>query len=308
MSTETIEHTFSVNAPARLSLANMRGSVEITAGEADVMYIQAKKHLESGEAEHTRVLIRQAEDGRVSAETRFEGVNWFTLPTTKPCKVDYLVHIPRECDLQIKCVSSSLSVQGVSGTMNISTVSGALKLVDVTGSLQVKSVSGDISAEKVSAQLALETVSGDLLLTDSKLTRLEASTVSGDLFIQSLSSSSPVHLKSVSGDVALHVPEQTGLTIRSQSISGDVVTTLPVTQRQKSFGETRVIIGGGETPILHRSISGDLIIKGGGSVGSPASAAEQESQGRMDILERIERGEMSVEEALHSLQPESPLS
>ena len=269
MTTETIEHTFSVRLPARLSLANIRGSVEIAAGEEGVIYILAKKHLESGEAEHTQLLIRQAEDGGVSAETRFEGVNWFSLPATKPCKVDYLIHTPRECNLQVNCVSSSLSIQGISGAMTISTVSGDLKLVDLAGSLQVKSVSGDISAEKISAQLALETVSGD---------------------------------------VTLHVPAQTGFSIISQSISGNVVTTLPVTQRQKSFGETRVTIGAGGASIQHRSISGDLIIKDDGSADSPAPAVEQGIPDHMDILERIERGEMTVDEALHSLQPDPPLS
>lgn len=310
MTVETIEHAFTVRAPARLSLANMRGSVEITAGELDTIEIQTYKHLDTGDAENTQVIIRQADNGDVSAETRFEVTGWFSLPAVKPCKVDYRVRVPQACNLRIKGVSNSTSIEGISGEIEISTVSGSLKLVDLAGPLQVKSVSGDISGEKIAGQLALETVSGDLLLTDSNLAHLNASTVSGDLSIHSLMSSNPVQLKSVSGDVLLYVPAQTGYTISSQSISGSVVTSLPVTQRQKSLGQSQVKISGGGTSILHRSISGDLILKENGQAGAdaPVVEAEQNTPDHMEMLERIERGELTVEEALHTLQPEAPVA
>ena len=306
MTTETIEQTFAVHAPARLSLANIRGSVKITAGEADRIEIRAQKQLDSGDTDNTQVILRQAEDGSVSAETRFDGRSWFSLPVVKPCKVDYLVRVPQACHLRINGVSNSASLQGVTGEISLSTVSGALELVNLTGSLRVRSVSGDISGQNISGQLGLETVSGDLLLADSSLVELNASTVSGDLVIHSPLSGEPVHLNSVSGDVILFVPRTSSFAINSQSISGEVVTRLPVAQRQKNFGQTRVQIGQGGTSILHRSVSGDLILKESGQADAPQVETEQAAADHMELLERIERGEMSVAEALQSLQPEAP--
>jgi len=306
MTIQSVEHTFSVHAPARLSLANIRGTVEVTAGEVDTIYVLANKRLETGDADNTQILIDQADDGSVSVETRFNGMSWLSQPGAKPCKVDYLVRMPQECDLHIKGVSNSTSLQGVSGRISISMVSGPLKLTDLTGSLQVKSVSGDISGDKINGELALETVSGDALLADSNLSELHASTVSGDLHIHSPLSDKPVYLKSVSGDVILYVSTQTGCNIDSHSISGTVVTSLPVTERHKRLGETHVTIGEGGTSIQHRSISGDLIIKDSENAETPAREAKQDIPDHMGMLERIERGEMTVEEALHALHPESP--
>ncbi len=306
MTTESVEHTFAVRTPARLTLANIRGSVKITAGEVDTMHILANKHLDSGDADNTQILINQAEDGSVSVETRFNGKSWLSQTGMKPCKVDYLVRVPQESNLNLNGVSNSISIEDVSGTISVSTVSGSVKLFHLAGPLQVKSVSGDISGDKINGELALETVSGDVQLVHSNLSEIRASTVSGDMHIHSPLSNKPVQLKSVSGDAILAISPQTGCTINSRSISGEVVTPLPVTQRNKSLGQTQVKINGGGTSIQHHSISGDLIIKDSENTEMQATEAKQETPDHMEILERIERGEMTVEEALNSLLPESP--
>lgn len=308
MTSESVEHTFSVHTPAHLSLSNMRGLVEITVGEVNSMHILAKKHLDTGDADNTQILINQAEDGSVSVKTHFNTQSWFSLPSIKPCKVDYLVSVPQETNLNINGVSNSAYIQDVSGTIFISTVSGSLKLVGLAGPLRVKSVSGDISGEKINGELVLDTVSGDAQLADSTLSKLHASTVSGDVDIHSALSGNPIHLKSVSGDITLQVSPQSGYDISSQSISGTIVTSLPVAKRQKSLGQTQVKIGEGGTSIQHRSVSGDLIIKDSDKTEIKTTEAKQDVPDHMDILEQIERGEMSVEEALQTLQPESPMA
>jgi hypothetical protein len=115
-----------------------------------------------------KVEIR-TEDGLVRVETRFQDAWWGFFSFTKPCKVDYQVHIPPSCEIDASCVSSSVKVRGLEGRFKLSTVSGELGVEDVSGEMKVSSVSGEISGIRLSGNLHLNTVSGEVRLVDSKL-------------------------------------------------------------------------------------------------------------------------------------------
>ena len=48
MSTATFEHTFEVEAPARLKVSNIRGHVDVQPGEDGIIRITVVKHKSSG--------------------------------------------------------------------------------------------------------------------------------------------------------------------------------------------------------------------------------------------------------------------
>lgn len=302
MTQETIEQTFEVPTPARLKLGNVRGSVVIQPGDEGLIEITAVKHLRTGDSEQTKIEIKQDDDGGVLVETRYREGGFFLL-RRKPCKVDYLIRVPADSDLDVSGVSNSASIEGVSGELFISTVSGSLELKAFNGSLNVTAVSGDLRGKSLNGSLNLETVSGDIILVDSNIKEMDVSTVSGDLSVQSNLGGGPYSFNSVSGDVQLILPADTMCTVKSKSISGDLKTNLPDKPSQHSKGQMTLTLGDGDgTQVLHNSISGDFLLVIGEDISEQPSETAAEKGDHMKMLERIERGEISVEEGLRELQ------
>ena len=341
MSQERIERTFSVGSPARLSLGNIGGSVNIQAGEEGVIQVVAVKHLDSGDVERTEVVVEQAADGSVKAETRYGGQNsWFT--GGRPCEVDYTVRVPRQCSLAARVVSSDIQARGMTGDVRIEAVSGDTTLADLSGDLKLKTVSGNLTADRLSGSLHLETVSGEARLARCEFGMLDARTVSGNVLLETplTTGAQPHRFKSVSGDVTLALPQAVRCTVEGSSLSGSLHTNLPARRSKLGGRHWRVEVGeanGSANPpvqILFESVSASmrLNVAGGGAGQStplntwqedwmhqpapvtpptpptpatpPTPLAPPATPGpsRADVLDRVARGEMTVEQAIETLQ------
>lgn len=326
MSQELIEQTFTVSGQARMVIYNVRGSVVVQAGQPGTISVQAVKHTGSGS--HTEVTITQDADGTVHAEARHkEGMLSF-MTFTKPCKVDFTVSVPPETDLSTSLVSSSLDVSGLRGVVELSTVSGNIELSDLAGKLKINTVSGDISAAQLAGSLTLESVSGDVHLDNSNLGSAKVKTVSGDVQLHTPLGEGPYHFNSVSGDVRLVTLPEAQCTLELSTISGRINSSLPQTASQRSSRSQTMEIQGGGVRVYLRSVSGNLIITSSAEEPFPTSpeparpAVEPQPPAApepaapepvvpptpvppveprlttSEILEKIERGEMSVDEGL----------
>ena len=138
----------------------------------------------------------------------------------------------------------------------------------------------------------LSAVSGDITLADADLPAVTATTVSGRLRLQTGLSGGPYHFNSVAGDVYLLVPAGTHCAAALHSQSGRVHRSLPGTPPEGAEA--------GERPQVRlNSVSGDLWLVG------PADAPEAPAppaRDRRDVLERVSRGELSMEEAAQFLK------
>lgn len=314
MSQEVIEQTFSVSGRARLVVSNIRGSVVVRLGEPGAVTIQAVKHADSGSRIDFR--LSQDDDGTVHAEVHpANGVLGF-FSSSKPMKIDITANVPLETDLNVSVVSSGLVVNGLAGNIDLNGVSGDIELSDLTGALHVKTVSGDISGARLAGSLALEAVSGDVRLHESQLGSAVVRTVSGDVRLQTPLGDGPYNFDTVSGDFRLITLPDSKCTAELHTISGRIVASMPQTaSRTRGTSQTLHIQGGGVRVFL-KSVSGNL------TVGSEAELAAQDAPvnteatipepaappplepklSNADILEKIERGEMSVEEGLRLIQ------
>ena len=328
MSDEIFEQTFQVAEPARLKLSNIRGSVVIQAGEPGVIAVKATKH--NGGGKQTTVEMSQAGDGGVVVETREPEIAWRLFSLTSPAKVDYLVSVPPSCNLRISCVSSSMHISGVRGEFSFNTVSGDMDLQNLSGPLKINSVSGDVTGSHLSGELSLDTVSGNIRLDDSDLTGVHGSTVSGDLLLHTALGAGPYKLNSVSGDVSFVVPAETACTAEVHGVSGSFRSTLPLTMQTRRHSNSSAQVQGGGVPVKLSSVSGDLWIgQPGDEPGQgrseavvtstppavpmpptppmpPAPPEPPVSQPTplttAEILGMVERGELSVDEAIRRMQ------
>ena len=323
MSQETIEQTYQVSGEARLKLSNIRGSVDIQVGEDGVIAVTAIKQ-QVGDVKHTDIEMSQADDGSVQVETRYNEGMWRFFGLSTPAKVDYSVRVPSQCALSVSCVSSSISISGVSGEIKLNSVSGKMELNHLSGPLKINSVSGDVSGEGISGTLKLDSVSGDVNFSASSLPSADASTVSGDVNLETPLMEGPYRFNSVSGDVSLTVPEETCCTAEVKGVSSSLRTTLPITANRRSGGTSTAEIQGGGVAIRLSSVSGSMWIGKAGDDRSaytsarvaaappqppvppmppmpPSPPAPEERLSTAEILAMIERGEMSVDEAIKHL-------
>jgi DUF4097 and DUF4098 domain-containing protein YvlB len=330
MSKEIIERKFTLEGPARLTLSNIRGSVNVQSGEKGVITVTAIKHVDTGDAERTQIRIVQAEDGEVSAKTHFEHAGETIFARGKPCKVDYMVHMPRTCVLRIDCVSSGISVEGLRGAFTLKTVSGLLVLRDLASQITASTVSGDIDGEKLAGTANINTVSGKARLGASNLTSIEASSVSGNFELQTpLQEEGRYRFKTVSGNFRLMLPEKAGCSVDINSLSGKLRSPLSITDRHS---RSSYELQGGGPEVRFGSISGNLSIEVTGEarhtetvektssderekeartvrpvekqvqVGGSTAASQPAPKTRREILDLIARGEISAKDGLTALK------
>ena len=321
MSDETIEKTFQVTAPARLIISNVRGSVTIQAGEAGVIEVKAIKH---GNFENGSCVIEMTQDtgGSVRVETRSNESLFGFL--SHPPKVEYTVRVPQGIHLEASCVSSTLNVSGLEGVFKLKTISGDVELANLTGPFKLKAVSGDISGSHLAGVLELGTVSGRVRLEASSFPNADASTVSGDLVLQTPIAGGPYYFSSVSGSVRLLVPPDTHCNAELNSVSGSIRSSLPATTTHMGHGLKVTQVGSGGTAVRLKSVSGSLSFEVEGVPASnvpvtttypavpvppmpPTSpvASATAPLSTAEILQRIERGEMTVDEAIKLMKDQS---
>lgn len=305
MTQETLERTFQVQAPARLTLSNLRGSVDIQSGEDGVIIIKAIKHLDSGDAERTEIEMDQDADGSLTVKTQYQEKTSWLFRNARPCKVDYIIRVPQNCSLFVAGISNSTVVSGVSGLVSIKSVSGPVKLSHIDGDLKLNTVSGSLAGEGLSGSIKVNAVSGSVKILAANLESFTSSTVSGNVYLKTNLGIGPYRFKSISGNVKIELPKGTNYSIQSKSVSGRV-KGLPGNNGAPPRGGNRVIQGGNGVTIHHNSISGDLSIDPGltSTAGEiPAHSPPQNPVNkRQEILDRVAAGEISVEEALESLK------
>jgi len=307
MSVETINKTFDCTENANLSLSNIRGKVNIQPGEDNIITIKAEKLLDSGNPDHTVIELFQEDNGKVTVQTRFDNSGSQFFRKFKPCKVNYDVRVPNNCFLKVRGVSNTASIDGISGDMDISTVSGDLQVRSLMGDLKIKTVSGDIQGEGISATARIEAVSGDIYLSKCNFPKLSGKTVSGDLILETPLGEGPYRFNSVSGEIKLEITPLAGASVTSSSLSGDIRTSLPATWSNRSRNHQKVEVYGGGIEIHHNSVSGDLFLTTADENGASGELhlpedAQADQLSPTEILESIERGEMSVDEAVGMIE------
>jgi hypothetical protein len=168
-----------------------------------------------------------------------------------------------------------------------------------------------VTGDELSGPVKVDTVSGDVNLSDSTFPRLDSSTVSGNLVVETPLGEGPYRFNTVSGEVDLMIPADTGCLVRSSSISGRIKTSLPGHYIREQGGKRQLKVQSGGPLVHHHSISGNLRLT---APDQPAEAVSTSSadtkaqadmgaatENRMEVLERIARGELSVDEGIKEL-------
>lgn len=161
-------------------------------------------------------------------------------------------------EIDIETVSADFNGDGFNVTkIDIETVSGGVDLTNVdTSYLDVETVSGNITCSDISSKnIDFDSVSGEFDFNGAVSGRIESKTVSGDFEIHTSTMPTSIECDTVSGDIALYVPENDGFSCIFKTVSGDFNSNFAVT----SSGKSRTY-GNGSVVIEIKSTSGSLRI------------------------------------------------
>ena len=303
MTPSVSEQSFPVSDECVILIETISGDLDISGWDNAQVRVQASNGKATVHQEGSKLDIKPASTGSSDLELR----------------------VPCRCDLTLRAIS------------------GDIELRDVGGQIDLQTKSGDIAGENVRGELRVHTVSGDIELSGSCLSSLTVGTVSGDSLIESpLDVEGEYHVRSVSGNVHLRIPEDQSCTVRGKSLSGGFKCDLPHEldhQGRGKRGKWEARINGGGPELRVDTISGDVRVSVAATEPEETqpfaderatkplvykeskdepfgldeeTAASQESKEspssaaqRMEILKAIEEGEMSVDEGLAKLRPTS---
>lgn len=310
MVNQTYQQTFTVQSPARLVVENVRGAVVIRGSDQDEISVLAEVDAASGDPDRTHVDIRQEGTGDVYASVRSDPMSGVLGSSFNPCRVRFTILVPHDCAVRLSCVSSSAVLENIHGELDMSGVSGNLALTDVSGEMNISTVSGGLTGLRAAGNLKLNSVSGDVKLGQSALDSIRGKTVSGDLYFETALSAGPYEFDSVSGDVQLIVPEDTSCDIHTSSFSGEVFVGLSSTYVKRSGRVRQIVVQEGGPEVHFKSMSGDLSLltaaqQENPTPGQPARPQQEHaSLDRMAVLDRIARGEITVDEGIQIIEKE----
>jgi hypothetical protein len=295
----TTERTFTVTGQARLTLLNVSGTIDVQGVDGDTLSVTAVKQPGRG-FDQTEIEMEQAA-GAVRVATRYNDDLVGRLlgrRHSEPCRVDYTVRLPHYAAVELSFVTGPATIADLRGSFDLQSVAGTLELADLSGEVKIKTVSGPVRATRLKLEepLQLTTVSGDVWVEASHLPGLRASTTSGDVHIASGAATGAYHCNSVSGDLHLQLPAGTQGSAHLSTLSGRLHSDLPGVSARSTAAATGVSLQ------LH-SVSGNVYLTAADSnVAAPASPPPS-TEDRLALLDRIARGELSVNDALKNLNP-----
>lgn len=248
---------------ASLSTAGLR-SLEFACVSADITVIPTNSNSVTvtltGESRVTPELLVDKSGSR-----GFFQVKWpkTVFNNATDMKMEIFLPSDYQYDIRFESVSGEITLpeNWEFDSVSAKTVSGNIESRDISCSnYDASSVSGDITLSDISSsEVSLSTVSGDIDYTGSLVT-LAASSVSGnvEIFLDSLTGR--IKCSSTSGNIDLNLPESISADIDFSTVSGSLISDIPILTTEAKKNHLSGIIGDGTYPIEGHTVSGNIHI------------------------------------------------
>jgi len=260
MENEIHDYKFEVDDSAKLNVKNIRGKIDIKKGIDNVIKIQVIKYPETGNDEETKIIVHQESDSTVEAKVNFDGKDF--LRVRRPCRIEFIIEVPANCQVNAKNVSGDVILDNVDGDHRLGTVSGSIRFSNVKADVFAsKSVSGGVLGDNLVCKTAeIKSVSGSVILSEMAIDEMDLSTVSGSIKYNGALGSGRHDIGSVSGSINLKIPGKTNLDFKASSISGKLNSDLNIKFTSISKRSWAGKLNDGGALIKLKTISGSMNI------------------------------------------------
>ncbi|NJQ00887.1 DUF4097 family beta strand repeat-containing protein [Streptomyces zingiberis] len=172
--------------------------------------------------------------------------------------------VPPSVRLRIGAVAAATVVSGVTGGTELRGVSGDSTLVGLAGRVRADTVSGRVEAQGLAGDLRFNSVSGDLTVIEGAGRWVRADTVSGTVVLDLATAGrdADVRLKSVSGDLALRLPDPADAAVDASTAGGAVSSDFGNLALSGHWGarKLRGRLGAGNGRLRAASVSGAVAL------------------------------------------------
>jgi Putative adhesin len=228
------EQRFDTPRPVRLEVKVATGDVHVAAvdGNESTVTLDGPQKL----AAATRVeLIAD----RLVIEQRRKSLISFFGRTDESLHVQACV--PHGSTIEIVTASGDATLDGTFAGLKMKSASGdVLVTAELDADANVETVSGDVRVPRLGDDLTVRTVSGDVE-AQSVQGSVSVKSVSGNVRVGSLREGK-VTLQNVSGDVELGIASGTSIDVDAGSVSGDLSSELPLSDRPGDDTSPTVVI------------------------------------------------------------------
>ena len=333
---ETIQKTFDTPEKSRLVIENIKGPITVTGWDRSQIEVSATPDRDGAQIEidqHGNTVVARTKTEQGAGQW----LNWFSGGHVP--RVEYTAHVPYFTDLEIKNVEGAIAVHQSKGNIRLNNVDGDLTLDHAQGDIQAETVNGALSASHVRGKPQFKTVNGNLTVQESTLAGLSAHTVNGKIVAAAAwDADAEISLHTVNGDGELTVPADFRARASAHGVNVSVTCGQAETVTHQFGGWQGTLGPEADSPeteplarIAFHTVNGHLRIKEGEpsretttefvkqakaepeaeAVQAKISSAPAEKEpvkakapaSQLEILKMVERGEITVQEALVILEP-----
>ena len=273
--TPRTDQTVDVVRGWQLVLSSQAGEATVRSWDRDAVRVQAthgaRERVEVQTADNTvRVRARTASGSRGPAGL-----------------VDYTITVPRwmavslsgtylaanvegaGAEVNVETVGGDITVKGGTGAVTLRSIEGEILVENATGKVQATTVNDSIAIRGVSGDVIAETTNGDVVVSNSKASSLEVSTVNGDVRFEGPAADKGLYrVTTHNGDIRVSLGGQANATVFVRTFGGDFSSDFPVTLPEgmsnrdgnKRFNFT---LGGGGARVELQSFQGDIYVSRG---------------------------------------------
>lgn len=248
-----IQERFSVEGPTGIEVVTSSGSVVVEEGapgsvevEVDTRQPDAWRVRQTGTTVHVsyerglaarggRARVRIVAPAGSSLDVTTASADVRVIPElarTSVATASGDIYLGDCASASLKTASGEVRVGTVNGDLVARSASGDIRIREVGGRAGLTTVSGDVQVERVDGDLVVSTASGDVRIGRYAGEDLEASTISGDLWLgMPRGRTVKLDAKTLSGSVRLPERKQPSsapgpmVSLRLKSVSGDIRIT-----------------------------------------------------------------------------------
>ncbi|HEX5561979.1 MAG TPA: DUF4097 family beta strand repeat-containing protein [Nocardioidaceae bacterium] len=190
-------------------------------------------------------------------ENLFEG---FRTYFGREDRAEVSVAVPRSVVVRLGTVTGDGLVSGTNLPAHVKTVSGRIIVDGVHGHVDAKTVSGSIEVRDQHGVFTGDTVSGSLTVQAVAMPQLRAKSVSGSLSIDLGTAPATLAATTVSGDVTVRVPADSGFDVDAKTVSGEVVAGGERLAGKPGNNGGRISRGDKAVHLVAKTVSGDVTL------------------------------------------------
>jgi Putative adhesin len=300
------ERRFAVGSGSELFVESSGSEISIRTGQSSIILVRVTGHDDEDDG-GSAVTMNQA-GNRVEIRT--------ALSRASSHDVELEIEVPEGCSVTVQTDEADVDIRGTHAPVSVVAEQGDVDVQDASAECAVRTTQGDITLRRITGRLNLHTTDGDSEILESRLGSCSVHSTNGDVTLEtSLARPGEYKVETVNGDVELLIARGTGATVELRSANGDVSAKVPAEVLESGAHHWRGEINGGGAQVKIGSANGDLELVESKRISSaiepvPAATAAPEQSAvndvksadeTSDVLGALERGEISVDEAMARL-------